>query len=472
MSRYPLRIQLMLPLVGVAVASLLAVAVLGSWLAAKQTRGRIEAQLKGVAGVLTTSNFPLTQPVLEKMRDLAGAEFAVTDHAGHVTVSSLTGDVASLPVDQVVSSVESVDLDRAITVAGRRYFHSSLAHRNRRDLNRPAVLHILFPCDQYRAAWRAAILPPLAVGVVAVIAVAAVTHGVAARIGRVTRQLGDDVRRLAEGDFAPVELPARDDEVRDLAVAVNQTAARLVDYEDQVRRTEQLRTVALLGAGLAHEIRNAATGCRMAVDLHAEACPELRDDESLAVAKRQLVLMENRLQRFLQLGKQPAAIDRQPLDLGQLVGDLMKLVEPMARHADVALDWQSPADPLTVPADAEALSQAIINLALNAVEAAQKRDAHAHSHSEQHVSLRVTRAADNRAEIEVRDSGDGPGGPLAESLFDPFVTSKAEGVGLGLAVARQVVDAHGGTIDWSRSDGHTTFRIRLPLTAAEPILQH
>ena len=64
--------------------------------------------------------------------------------------------------------------------------------------------------------------------------------------------------------------------------------------------------------------------------------------------------------------------------------------------------------------------------------------------------------------LEVLDSGPGPPADIADRLFEPFITGKPEGVGLGLAVASQVADAHGGTITWSRAAGHTGFRVALP----------
>jgi nitrogen-specific signal transduction histidine kinase len=67
----------------------------------------------------------------------------------------------------------------------------------------------------------------------------------------------------------------------------------------------------------------------------------------------------------------------------------------------------------------------------------------------------------------VWDSGPGPAPEIAGRLFEPFVTGKPEGVGLGLAVARQVVEAHGGRIGWERRDGRTCFRVELPAPPPE-----
>jgi signal transduction histidine kinase len=400
------------------------------------------------------------------MGSLASAAFVVTDVQGKPLASSLHATPAELPMGDVVADrAEQVTLGPERLVAGKPYFHTSMRLTRGPRSGDPAVLHILFPCGEYDAAWRAAFLPPLAVGLIAVVAVVLVTHLVARRISRVASRLATEVRRIVGGDFTRLEPPAWNDETRDLAIAVNQTAARLADYEREIRRTEQLRTVALLGAGLAHEMRNAATGCRMAVDLHAEACGTGGGDESLVVAKRQLVLMESRLQRFLQLGKEPAELEKREIDLGATVEELVELIRPAARHAGVELVWRPGETGATVRADRELLGQAIVNLVLNALEAAQKQ--RATTGEDGHVLLMLTHA-DGLAELEVCDSGAGPEGNLAAGLFEPFVTSKAEGIGLGLAVARQVVCAHGGTIDWSRRDGLTRFRIRLPIAAEEP----
>jgi nitrogen-specific signal transduction histidine kinase len=79
------------------------------------------------------------------------------------------------------------------------------------------------------------------------------------------------------------------------------------------------------------------------------------------------------------------------------------------------------------------------------------------------VEVRLGPPAGNRVTVEVVDNGPGPTPDVAEKLFEPFVTGKPEGVGLGLAVARQVAEAHGGGVGWRRVDGQTCFAVELPL---------
>jgi signal transduction histidine kinase len=452
----------MSPLLAVALVSLAAVGAINSWIAAKHTRERIERQLQGVVDVLTTSNFPLTAPVLRKMRDLSSAEFALTDAQGFGMASSL----ASLPrlPTAAGSRHKEISLGPSLEAAGRKYFHTvmPLDARSAASVAPGArLLHILFPRDEYMRSWRAAFVPPLVVGVLAVGAAAFAAQMLAGRISRATARLGSEVMRLARGDFSPVNLPATDDEIRDLALAVNRTAQMLEQYEQHVRRTEQMRTVSRLGASLAHEMRNAATGCRMAIDLHAEGCAAGGDGESLAVARRQLRLMERQLQRLLQLGRGPVDAVRREVELARLVDQLLLLVQPAARHANVELGWQPPDDDLIVIGDEDALNQVALNLILNAIEAVQQIPAD--GRGARRVTIELHRTAHSDVELAVSDTGPGPAAAASSAIFEPFVTSKAEGAGLGLAVAKQVVDDHDGSISWSRRDGVTRFRVTLPL---------
>jgi signal transduction histidine kinase len=453
------------PLLAVAVVSLAAVGVIYSWLAANQTRSRIEGQLRGVVGVLLTANFPLTESVLAKMRDLSSAEFALVDDSGRVLASTLPDQLAPPQPDAALTRAEDVALGAPVTLNGRDYFHTAVRLSDRAGDAGARTLHVLFPGDEYRRSWRQAFLPPLLVGLMASAAAAVAARLLAGRISRATVHLGEEVQRLARGDFRAAELPKINDEIRDLTEAVNRTAAMLADYERQVRRTEQMRTVAQLGASLAHEMRNAATGCRMAVDLHAEACGCGNDPESLVVARRQLQLMESQLQRFLQVGRQTDELPRRPVNLTHLISELLPLVRPIANHAHVELHWLVPQGDTMVDGDADALGQATLNLILNAVEAVQQGPRK--TSLPQRVTIELRSLDTDHAELSVTDTGPGPPESTSATLFEPFVTSKAEGAGLGLAVARQVAEAHGGSIGWRRLDGLTQFRMVLPQAANE-----
>jgi signal transduction histidine kinase len=287
----------------------------------------------------------------------------------------------------------------------------------------------------------------------------------ASRISGRMNRLQGQVDRIARGDFQQLALADRDDEIRALGQAVNRMAVMLARYEDDVRRTERMRTLAHLGGGIAHQLRNSATGCAIALDLHADECPIADNCESLDVAKRQLRLMEEYIQRFLQLGKRSDDGKTNPVDLGQLIDDLLPLVHPAARHAQVRLDWHRPIDPYVIAGEATELSQLLINLLVNAIEAAEQGAVRGGAPGV--VNIELSHPAANRLALTVSDSGPGPPAAIDDNLFEPFVTAKTDGVGLGLSVAREVAQRHGGQIRWRRAGDVTQFTIELPCKTAE-----
>ena len=190
----------------------------------------------------------------------------------------------------------------SLELAGRVYLSQRTAIVGRGPGGESGSLVVLYSQERWSAAtWQAA-YPALVAGAVAVLAVVVVTTLLAQRFVRPIRRLGDQTARIAQGDFTPVGVGKVDDELRDLAVSINRMTERLGQYEREVRRSEQLRTLGQLGAGMAHQLRNAATGGRMAIELHQRQCAAA-GAEDLEVALRQLRLMESYLQRFLTLSR-------------------------------------------------------------------------------------------------------------------------------------------------------------------------
>src|SRR5262249_52477057 len=125
----------------------------------------------------------------------------------------------------------------------------------------------------------------------------------AQRLTSRVRQLECQTRQIAEGDFSPLALPRRRDELRDLALSINKMAQRLAGFQETTRKNERLRLLGQVSGGLAHQLRNGVTGARLAVQLHARECPGGPEAEALTVALRQLALVELHVQRFLALGR-------------------------------------------------------------------------------------------------------------------------------------------------------------------------
>ena len=457
--RWPIRNQLLLPTLTVVVLAIVAASGVIAWMGAAQARRHQQETLGRLVLALANATFPRTERVLEQMKGLSGADFVFLDDRKGVQSSTLSFSETEL---DAVQSLASHDEEARFTPASRVHLNGQDYLTDRVPVSKgragmaPGWLIILFPEDRWSTAIRRAAYPALATGAVASVVVVLMTAGLAHRfVGRIG-QLSRHAAAIAAGRFEPLAVPRRNDEIRDLVVSINRMARRLGDHAAEIRRSERLHTLAQLGAGLAHQLRNSAAGARMAIELHAEECATGADCESLAVAMRQLRMMESYLQRFLMLGD-PRPAPFQAIDLGRLAEGVLDLVRPAASHARVDLCLRRDAEPGEVEGDENALRQLLINLVLNAVEAACRNPAR-----DPRVVVEIGAADDDRVVIDVGDTGAGPAAAIAGRLFEPFATDKPEGTGLGLFVAREVVESHRGAIRHVRRDGLTHFVVELP----------
>jgi signal transduction histidine kinase len=451
--RWSIRYQLLVPLL----ILLLGVVGISTWTAvssARQARQQLEDRVRNVARTLSEANFPVAAPhVLEMIAGLSGAQYVLVGRDDRVRpLSTLVADATALRALPVADRWQDVQLGPPLTLDARTYLCSGVR------LERPdfhGTLYILYPEQLYHdALWRA-VLPSLVLGLFGGVASVVLALGVAQRLSRRIQELERRTRLIAAGDFSPMPLPAQNDELRDLTRSVNDMAARLTQLQETMQKTERLRLLGQVSSGLAHQLRNGVAGARLAVQVHAQECDGHGDREALEVALRQLTLVEANLKRFLDMGRTDA-LRRELCSLPRLVDEAVALLRPRCRHAHIDLRWQPPAAAVIVRGDPGQLGDVFLNVIGNAIDAAGPG-----GWVEVRLADEPGTMQQGRCTVEVRDSGPGPAPAVTERLFEPFVTGKPDGVGLGLAVARQVVEAHGGRIDWSRAD-HTCFRIELP----------
>ncbi|MFV1965094.1 MAG: ATP-binding protein [Pirellulaceae bacterium] len=459
--RWPLRYQIMIPMAAAMLAAIVGLSVLNAYIAGRRITSRIKRQVAEVTRTLAESNFPLTKRVLKQMEGLAGAHFVLVDEQGHATASNDDIDVLHLPSSDTEEDAKDLEFFETVQVGERQYYHVLLALPQRSTVAGRQKLHVLYPEHAYRDAWQQAVQPPLVIGGVSLAIVALIGVGIASRVSRPMDCLREQFGRIAEGHFSLVPLPRRNDEVRDLAIAVNRMAKMLAKYEQEVRRTEQFRTLGHLVSGLAHQLRNSATGAQMALDIHREECPQGRDSESLGVAARQLVLIEKYLRKFLSLDARSHQVYTE-VDFSDLVASLVPLIRPTAKHVGVRLDILLPDKPLLIEGDKDALEHVVLNLLLNAIEAAE-RVSGLPAETGAIVCVEVSRVETDRLRLTVEDTGAGPAADIAAKLFEPFVTDKSHGTGLGLSLAKDITEAHHGSICWERRQDRTVFTVELPL---------
>jgi signal transduction histidine kinase len=443
--RYRLLGPLGLLLVGVVAASLWSAHV-----AARRAEDRVAAQVHDVAQTLQEAKFPLNPNTLFQMRRLSGAEFLYAPRDGIAFMTFPTGDV-EVPPPPAFDEAGEAGLGPVARANGQTY-------RCRRVVlpgsspNAGGVVYVFYPESLLNEAIADAQRPSL-LGLLFGLVAVGLTFGIGQRlVGRI-RALERRTRQIAGGDFSPMPLPRADDELRDLTASVNEMADRLARLQQAVRTTERLRLTGQLATGLAHQLRNGVTGAKLAVQVYLADHTD-GDTEALAVTLRQLAQMEANLRRFIDLGR-PGSARREAVDLSALLTDVVELHRPRCKHTGIELRWEPPGTEVRVEGDAGQLGDLIANLVGNAVDAVG-------SGGEVAVTLATSGQG---AAVEVTDTGPGPPADVAGRLFEPFVTGKPEGIGLGLAVARHAAEAHGGRINWRRQTGRTVFRVELPVSS-------
>jgi two-component system, NtrC family, nitrogen regulation sensor histidine kinase GlnL len=221
---------------------------------------------------------------------------------------------------------------------------------------------------------------------------------------------------------------------------------------------------------LAHEVRNPLAGIRGAAQLIGKtAPPETRALTDLICAEVDRI---RRLTDRIDAFDQSAPLQAAPFNIHAALERVAQLLRQSHPRLNVMTDYD-PSLP-NVRGDVDQLIQALLNLAKNAAEAAilNKGDAGRVGLATRFRTGARLRAQGGRArallEVTITDNGPGVAAHMLDRLFEPFTTTKANGAGLGLAVAGRIIADHGGRIDVESTPGATVFRVSLPLDLSQP----
>jgi len=246
---------------------------------------------------------------------------------------------------------------------------------------------------------------------------------------------------------------------RRTAEELSQANAQIRQAEEAVRRSDRLAALGQLSAGLAHELRNPLGTIKASSEMLGQS---LKSENEVAREVAGFINSEvdrcNALiTRFLQFAR-PLELRRDEADLGKTLDHAIAQVEREAPGIAIYRNYEPELRPFRF--DAELMERVFYNLVLNAAQATCAGGA---------VTVK-TRAAAGTAEVAVIDRGGGIEEKNLSSIFNPFFTTKAAGVGLGLAIVSKIVDEHGGKIAVESEPGKgSIFRVLIPM---EPAATH
>lgn len=293
----------------------------------------------------------------------------------------------------------------------------------------------------------------LATGLVA----GGVAHSVAGRIARPLVGLTAWARNFMRTVSPPPPKISGTREVRELGRAFGQMVDDLEQSRQQVIHAAKLAVVGEMAAIMAHEVRTplgilhtSAQMLRREPNLSAEGqeMTQFMLDESARLGRLISTLLEC---------AKPRPPTMKPGDVHAILRRVADLLAARARKKHIAIAWRLDAADAVIPCDEELLMQVFLNLLMNALQILPDGG---------RVGLHSARIDGRSLLIEVADNGHGIPPEARPRVFDPFYTTREGGIGLGLTVTRQIVEAHGGEISVASSEwGGACFRVMLPAGA-------
>jgi signal transduction histidine kinase len=281
-------------------------------------------------------------------------------------------------------------------------------------------------------------------------------------VTRPVQQLMKAAATIGRGDLEePVE-PLSQDELGVLAESMDLMRRGLLARQQELQ---------LMLSGIAHEVRNPLGGMELFAGLLAgELADEPEKLEMVQRIQRELEYLNRVVSEFLDYARH-APLQSAEVNLRHLVGDVVELLQAEAAERDVALTLSPGSKDVRTRADADKLRQALLNVVKNALQATDEGGTVTLGVSEQRPQTLAATLSGTRREAVIACTDTGKGIPAAklDKIFNAFYTTRERGTGLGLALAQQIVNAHGGRLEVESIEGKgTAFRLVLPCDTGNP----
>jgi len=462
-------------------------------------RRLVEESVTGAAALVRQMDLPITDTLMQRLEKILGSPVMAVEMSGpgapRIVASSLpTAATASLGGEfhgqQLPRQVQLGSTIYRIGLAGLKSTPAGPASANPSNLE----LLLLVPVDRIEAARHevASTIAWYTAG--ATVLATLVTLLLALTVSRPLRKLADRMRDLAaraqagQLEFDESLSPAAAQrtrpgpaEVAALAEAFDQLLANLRQAREQLARSSRMAALGQLSASVAHELRNPLSGIKMNARVLAD---ELKQagvrDQSMDLILREIDRMDQYLQELLDIAtseiQTPGAsttaantaavpANQSPgtavpgsstANLAQLCDSVLQLLAPRLRHAKIQIVKNY--DPCARPAsaDGDRIRRVIMNLVINALDAMP---------ADGQLTLKVSASEDHTVRFSVGDTGGGVQVPAGTDIFEPFMTTKSHGTGLGLHVSKRIVTRFGGQIHYTTTPQGSTFWFDLPASS-------
>jgi len=277
-------------------------------------------------------------------------------------------------------------------------------------------------------------------------------------------RLESQVNRIAMGSYETAAIDGPQDAIFNLAVSVNKMSQQLERARDEIVRSERTRMITMIASGMAHQLRNSLGGAILLLQTFQRSNPNtaktsVDDLDEIDMALNQMRLAEESIRRLMTMSQQGMVVKDRPMTISEVHNQLRGYLESLAVHHKVEMSFHCSSDQESQSIrSGESVVGALLNLIMNAIEAAGPGGTVSCTCNSETSASAVQRPPSRRISWEIRDSGSGPAPEIAATILEPFVTSKPEGVGLGLPTSARIAENLGGSLNWVREPNATVFK--------------
>jgi len=448
-SRFRLQHRIVLPLVAAALLSTGVATWVGVRVTSSALRTRLESQLLISASAVTWRDFALNPLILKSLSAVVGADVITLGPGAELLATSLDSQANSV-VDatrRIALSRPAVD-DRALVVEEDCGFPCLIAVREVAG-GSGTIVALVADASPLASVTRAVVRTMLVAAALSVIVLVLVSQTVVTRVTAPLDHLVGFVRTRGS-ELTSERAPVGRDEIGALAEAFNGMLDRLEQSRSALVRSEKLGLAGLFAARVAHDVRNPLSSIRMQTQLlQSKLAHDPDDREALASMLHDVDQVESVVRDLMELSN-PGDLRRSSTNLNDLVGEAFDQMAHQLAYRKIVVQQRLDGALPPISLDRARLKQALLNVIVNGSEA---------MHTGGLMTVTTGLGDDSSQWVRVCDDGVGVDPDVLDRVFDPFVSTKPDGVGLGLVNVKAVVEAHGGRISLERREPHGTCAV-------------